>query len=144
MYEDAPHLRRYCAKNVYIKTLSRAATYLSTKHPVNVKKWLEYMIDKIKSHRIGDWYYHLSWIYMKYLQPPNYEYAAELIMKALTEHREMLSELQKLNLKQRCDQICSTKKHKIDESLHNSITKLLPDPLENYPTTTVDAQTLRR
>lgn len=102
------------------------------------------MIDKIKSHRIGDWYYHLSWIYMKYVQPPNYEYAAELLIKVLIDQNDLLSDLQKFNIKQRSEQLFSSKKHKIDESYQKRFVELLPEPLEEYPTTTVDAQTLRR
>lgn len=117
--------------------------YLSTKHPLRVKAWLEYMIEKIKSHRIGDWYYHLTWIHMKYMQPPEYEYAAKLLIKALAEEKDYLSELQIFNLKQRSEQIQGTKKHRIDHSYYDRISELLPAPLEEFPTITVDAQTLR-
>lgn len=143
-FKDAPHLKRYNAKSVYINTLSKAAELLSTKFPTEVKKWLEYMIDKVKSHRIGEWYYHLTWIYMKYMQPPDYEYAAKLMVHVLQEQKDKLTELQSYNLRQRCEQILNSKKYKFDQSLRDTIAGLLPVPLEDFPMNMVDAKTLRR
>lgn len=102
------------------------------------------MIYNIKSHRIGDWYYHLTWIYMKYNQPPNYEYAAKLLIDVLIKEKDCLSDLQILHLKQRGEQIQGAKKYKIDQLLCDSITELVPDLPNKFPTSTVDAQTLRR
>lgn len=128
---------------MYASTLSKAAKLLLTKYPLNVRTWLEYMIGKIRSHRIGDWYYHLTWIYMKYTKPPNYQYAATLIINVLKYEKGKLTEIQLHNFRKRCEQLQSGKRYKLDQLTHDSISEFLPQPLEKFPTHMVDAKTLR-
>lgn len=101
------------------------------------------MIQNFKSHRIEEWYYHLTWIYMRYSQPVDYEYAAELIIKICTEENDRLSELQLHKLAQRTKQIDSSQKYKPDQLTNDNIAQFLPEPLEDSPTTSVDAKTLQ-
>lgn len=142
-FNDTPHLKKYTAKAEYVVTLSNAAQYLLAKYPLNVKKWLEYMIEKIKTHRIGEWCYNLAWIYMRYTKPPDSEYAAQLIIKVCKNEKDNLSERQIYNLKKRIEQILTIKTYRVNEDLQQSIARLFPEELTEFPTVMVDAKTLR-
>lgn len=109
--------------------------------------WLEYMIKKVDyPHKIGHWYYHLIWLYMKYLKPLNYDHAAELLVEVLHCKKKYLSEVQLYQLRQRGEQLVCTRKYKILQMNHDLIVHLLPRRLkvEEFPETTVDARTIRR
>lgn len=126
-----------------MRTLSKAAQRLLTKYHEHVQHWLIYMIGKIESSLLGDWYDLLAWIYMKYKQPPDSVHAAQLIIKVLTEHKDKLSELQVYKLQFKAKQLMDKRKYKLNQLLHDSIAEILPEELINFPTTTVDAKTLR-
>lgn len=139
-------MKRFTAKAVYISALSRAAKPLTTKYPLQVKDWLEYLIDKYDSHRIGEWYYLLSWLYMKYLNPIDFEKAADLLIDVLQNKKEKMSEVQLLDLGDKVKQIFVSKKYQITEQQRETLTNLTPNPLvlNDFPQVTVDVKTIRK
>ncbi|KAJ8921377.1 hypothetical protein NQ315_002993 [Exocentrus adspersus] len=146
IFKDAPHLIRFTARSVYVSALSMAVNKLFAKFPDDVKTWLEFMIDKVNySHKIGDWYNHLIWLYMRYIQPFNYDRAAELLIKVLRDKREHLSEVQLYYLRERGKQLICTRKYKILQLNHDTIAELLPRRIDvdNFPEITIPAKAMR-
>ncbi|KAJ8946381.1 hypothetical protein NQ318_011787 [Aromia moschata] len=146
-YKKSPHLTRFTARSVYVSGLTSATKTLATKFPEDVKEWLEYMIENesMYTHRIGDWYFHLTWLYMKYLKPFDYTRAAQLLIEVLQEQQDHLSEIQLYQLSKRGDLLRVTKKYKIDQWYHDKIAKLTPPPIHYYdfPRHEIDAQAIR-
>ncbi|KAJ8921376.1 hypothetical protein NQ315_002992 [Exocentrus adspersus] len=137
---EAPHLIQFTAKAVYINALSQCVDQLYTKFPNEVKEWLLYMIKEVNyKHRIGDWYCHLVWLFMRYIEPKNYDHAAELLIDVLQNNRQYLSEVQLYKLREKADQHLLTKQYKILQINHDRIVELLPKPIrvDNFPTTTL-------
>ncbi|KAJ8932030.1 hypothetical protein NQ314_015003, partial [Rhamnusium bicolor] len=145
-YRDAPHLVRFTARSVYVSALSSAVMTLATKFPMEVQKWLEFMIKEVNfSHRLGEWYYHLSWLYMNYLEPRDYTHAAKLIIEVLLDKREDLSEVQLHLLGMRGEALKVSKKYKIDQLYHDTIAQLVPVQIDknDFPSREVKADTIR-
>ncbi|KAG5890542.1 hypothetical protein JTB14_028293 [Gonioctena quinquepunctata] len=145
-YRDAPHLKMFTAQSTYRSALSFACEFLKTKFYDEVKDWLEYLIKKFPDcHRAGLWYFHLTWLYMRYLKPINYKHSADLLINILGEKRDCLSEVQLQMLGERGEQLKVAKKYKIDQFYHDVIADLVPEPimLEHFPETTVDAKAIR-
>lgn len=146
-FQNAPHLVRFTARAVYVSSLSSMTNKLFAKFPNQVKTWLEYMIKKVNfPHKIGHWYYHLIWLYMKYLKPFNYNRAAELLVDVLHLKGRHLSEVQLYRLRERGKRLLSTRKYKILQMNHDLIVHLLPKRIkvEEFPEETIDAKAIRR
>ncbi|KAG5890543.1 hypothetical protein JTB14_028294 [Gonioctena quinquepunctata] len=144
-YRDAPHLKMFTAQSTYRSALSFACEALKTKFYDKVKDWLEYLIKKFPDcHRVGLWYYHLTWLYMRYLNPISYKNSAYLLISILHEKRDYFSEVQLQMLGERGEQLKVGKKYKIDQFYHDVIADLVPEPivLEHFPETTVDAKSI--
>lgn len=81
---------------------------------------------------------------MKYVHPPDNDYAAQLIIEALEENKDSLSELQIHKLTQRAEQIQKVRKYRIDQLLHDTLAGLGSNIFENYSEISVDAQIFKR
>ncbi|CAG9815462.1 unnamed protein product [Phaedon cochleariae] len=145
-YKAVPHLRKFTAQEVYISCLSMVTESLTTKYPDEVRQWLEYLIEHFPSStRLGDWYYQLTWLYMRYLQPNDNEHAAKLIIEVLRSDRDNLSDVQLQQIGRRSEKLKASRKSKIKQLDHDTIAELVPETikLETFPATTVDATAIR-
>ncbi|CAH1118974.1 unnamed protein product [Phaedon cochleariae] len=145
-YQAVPHLKQFTAVSVYLCCFSMVTEALKTKFPDIVKTWLEYLIKYFPtSHQLGDWYNQLTWLYLRYLQPNDYEPTAKLIIQILGSNHVNVSDVQLHQIGKRAEQLNAGNKRKIHQLYHDTIADLVPEPmkLEQFPATTVDTTATR-
>ncbi|XP_056636829.1 fanconi-associated nuclease 1-like isoform X1 [Diorhabda sublineata] len=141
-FQEAPHLKRFTAVEVYKKLLTKICDALKKHHFDDVHEWLKYLIETFpKSHRLADWYYDLSIINETNWKNP--EGAANVIIQALELKKEYLTETQIQQLGEKGRQLKKAKG--VSQLNHDIIVKLLPvvADLDDFPQVTIDAPAIR-
>lgn len=142
-FPDTPYLNQFTDKFVYRAILSSIARNLTVRRPQKVRIWLEFLVEHFPgSQRIGRWLDALSWLHMKYLEPKDYIAASKILVKALGEMRDQLSEVQLYEVANRAEKILK----RLPELEREELKALLPVSVKasNFPTYNIDVNALKK
>ncbi|KAJ3648874.1 hypothetical protein Zmor_020643 [Zophobas morio] len=136
-----PHLERFTPNAQYIYILSSGSKHITTTYFSHVVQWYEYLISQNYCvHKRGEWYEHLALVYTMYVK--DYERAAKLIIKAFTEDRDHLSDIQLQELLHR-GKMLNRKTYNLPPLYHDEIVSLSPPSCDRvWPQDVIDCKSM--